>query len=167
MVTLTDIANDRDFFGSLPEKLTFGKIYAWGKARLTNVCGGMIDKDILLQAQAGTTLPWLSIQNMELESDPGYGDHAAEIDLPVVYFGGLLGCGPDGALCLNPDATYKCASDDVTVIHLPDFGHMDVMWGTHSLKQVKKPHHFAWMGLFILDVFGGCLPIETTKPFNR
>ncbi len=130
---------DGSTIDDVADLMSYFYYYAWGPARLTNVYEGMIDKEILLKAQAGTTLYWPAIQNVELDSDPGYGDQTAEIDLPVIYFGGILGCGSDGAVCNNPDAIFKCGSDDVTVIHLPDFGHMDVMWGTHSLEQVKKP----------------------------
>lgn len=119
--------------------LAYFYYYAWGRSRLTNYYDGMIDQRTLLLAQAGTTLYWPAIQNVESDTDPGYGDNVAKIDLPVIFFGGILGCGENGVYCTNPDMIFKCAGDDVTVIHLPGFGHMDVMWGTHSLEQVKQP----------------------------
>lgn len=130
---------DGSTIATVGDLLSYFYYYAWGQSRLTNYYDGMIDQHTLLLAQAGTTLYWPAIQNIEQETDPGYGDKVADIDLPVIYFGGILGCGNDGAACANPDMTFKCAGDDVTVVHLPGFGHMDVMWGTHSLDQVKKP----------------------------
>ena len=106
---------------------------------LTNYFEGMIDKYTLMKAEAGMALYWPAIQNIERENDPGYGDNIAQITLPVIYFGGILGCGYYGERCTVPGLPYKCAGSDVTVITLPAFGHMDVMWGIHSRNEVKEP----------------------------
>lgn len=120
--------------------LSYFYFYAWGPAMLTNYYGKMIDQRILLAAQAGTTLYWPGIQNVEIDTDPGYGDHVAEIDLPVIFFMGNLTCGRMGAACANPEVLpIKCASTDVTIVPLTGFGHMDVMWGNQSEEKVKAP----------------------------
>lgn len=119
----------------------FGGIQDFGV--LTNYYEGMMDQSTLIRAEAGMEFYWPAVQNVEQESDPGYGDNIADIDLPVLFFGGILGCGYEGSRC-PPDGPFKCASEDVSVVTLPHFGHMDVMWGTQSLEQVKQPM-LEWM----------------------
>jgi hypothetical protein len=69
-----------------------------------------------------------------------YDDHLGEIDLPIIFFGSELGCGGGSCLPQDPETRMpKTASDDVTVVYLPGYGHLDVYAGTHSLEDVKQP----------------------------
>lgn len=112
-------------------------VYPFGV--LTNYFQGQMDKKILIQAEAGMELYWPAVQNEEKANDLDYDAHVAEIDLPVIFFGGILNCGYGGSGCTSSDPTYKCSSNDVTVVTLPYAGHMDVMWGLNSKEDVKEP----------------------------
>lgn len=111
---------------------------------LTNYYEGQMDLQTLIKAEAGMTLYWPAIQNIERIDDLDYADNVAKLKLPVLFFGGILSCGYDGSRCTLPTLKFKCASPDITVVTLPAFGHMDVMWGLNSREKVKEPM-LEWM----------------------
>ena len=66
-----------------------------------------------------------------------YAENDAEINIPIIYFGGELGC--SGGICLTPGLPLRAASTDVTIMYLEDFGHLDVYVGTYSFEEVSEP----------------------------
>lgn len=130
----------------------YNTYYAWGAGLVTNYYtpypGGegetYMDLEPLVRVLAGFTRYWPSIQDLEgsqlnvFVDCPflDYDDHVAEIDLPIIFFGGMLGCPYGSCLAAPPN---KTASSDVTVVYLENYGHLDVYIGTHSLETVKQP----------------------------
>jgi hypothetical protein len=69
-------------------------------------------------------------------------DDTAEVTLPILFMGGEFRC--RGGSCLKNLQPYNVASKDVTVMYLKDYGHLDVVAGSQSLKDVKEPM-LRWM----------------------
>jgi len=109
---------------------------------LTNFYNGQMDQLDLMKVQAGLTYYWPAIQNVERIDDLDYASNVSMLTIPVLFFGGILSCKADMSNCTSTN--YKCASTDVTVLTLPGFGHLDVMWGINSREKVKEPM-LEWM----------------------
>lgn len=62
--------------------------------------------------------------------------------MPAIAFLSGLSC-PNG-VCLKKSIPNKTTHDDVSIHYLPDYGHIDVIFGKHSLKDVKQPL-LAWL----------------------
>jgi pimeloyl-ACP methyl ester carboxylesterase len=141
---------------TVSDVIAYGAYYSWGAGNVTNYYapypGGegetYMDLEPLIQIMSNFTRYWPSIQNLEGSQlsayEQGtcpfldYHDHLSEVDLPIAYFGGKLGCGPGCSYCTYATPN-KTASTDVTVVCAPEHGHLDVYAGTHSLELVKQP----------------------------
>jgi hypothetical protein len=108
---------------------------------------------LLNAARANNTRYWLNVQNMETSAAFGgggmaryddcpfldYDDHWKEIDVPVLSLNGELSCRGG---CAGSSIEYtlnNLATDDVTLIYLKGYGHLDVYFGTHSREDMKEP----------------------------
>jgi pimeloyl-ACP methyl ester carboxylesterase len=137
---------------TVSDLVAYGAFYAWGPGVVTNYYtpypGGAgetyMNREVLIGIMANFTRYWPSIQDLE-GSQLGvfldcpfldYDDHVAEINIPILFFGGVLGCPGGSCLAAPPN---KTASTDVTVVYLPAYGHLDVYAGTHSRQDVKEP----------------------------
>jgi pimeloyl-ACP methyl ester carboxylesterase len=137
---------------TVSDVIAFGAYYAWGVGGVTNYYtpypGGegetYMDLKTLIGVMSNFTRYWPHVQNLEGVATGDYvdcpyldyDDHLAEITLPIIYFGGELGCAGGWCQYVPPN---KTASTDVTVVYLPGYGHLDVYAGTHSLETVKQP----------------------------
>jgi pimeloyl-ACP methyl ester carboxylesterase len=141
---------------TVSDVVAYGAFYSWGAGGVTNYYtpypGGdgetYMDQERLIGIMALFTRYWPAVQNLEgfamgqFVDTPflDYDDHVAEIDLPIIFFGSELGCTGGSCLPQDPETrTPKTASDDVTIVYLPGYGHLDVYAGTHSLEDVKQP----------------------------
>lgn len=115
----------------------------WGSGVFTNYHEGNIDKDILIKSLNDFTRYYPSIQTLEdlqmaAYDDVPYFDYDDnEIDIPAIAFVTDLTCpgGPD----IYKDFPNMTINEDVTINYLPDYGHMDVLFGEESLDDVKEP----------------------------
>ncbi len=122
--------------------IAYGAHWAWGEGKVTNYYGGFMDRDVLIQTQAGLTRYWPQIQNIEgsqmnaYEDCPflDYDDNLT--DVPLVAFLSELFC--PGGLCLYLPNNMTL-SDDATFKYLPGYGHLDVYVGKYSYEDVKQP----------------------------
>ncbi len=135
--------------------------WSWGEGLVSNVYtpypGGdgetYMDPEALNEARANNTRYWPNVQNQETSPTFGggglaryddcpfldYDDHWREIDVPVLSFNGELSC-RGGCAGSNIEYTLNnLATDDVTLIYLEGFGHLDVYFGTHSREEMKEP----------------------------
>jgi hypothetical protein len=141
---------------NVSDVVAYGAFFAWGAGLVTNYYtpfpggGGetYMDRERLIGIMALFTRYWPAVQNLEgfamgqFVDTPflDYDDHLGEIDLPIIFFGSELGCGGGSCLPQDPETRMpKTASDDVTVVYLPGYGHLDVYAGTHSLEDLKQP----------------------------
>lgn len=113
----------------------------WGPGFFANYKGGSIDRDVLVTVIDEFTRYYPAIQSFEhlqlaaYNYDVPYFDYFQnQINLPALGFLTQLTYPP------NIDAVPNLTnSSDVTVKFLPGYGHMDVIFGKNSLKDVKKP----------------------------
>ncbi|UCD80898.1 MAG: hypothetical protein JSW26_05565, partial [Desulfobacterales bacterium] len=140
--------------------------WAWGEGKVTNVYtpypGGSgetyMDPAALNLGRGQYTRYWPNVQNNETSATFGggglgryddcpfldYDDHWMDIDVPVLSFNGELTC--EGG-CEGKSIEYtlnNLATGDVTIIYLPNYGHLDVYYGTHSREDMKEPM-LEWM----------------------
>ncbi len=145
------VPNARGLFGGAlpPEFSTVSDFVAndvklmWGDGKFSNYGADMIDREVLVTAMAECSRYYPTVQNFEINQllawkDVPYFDYDDnEIDLPAIAFLSPLLC-PKG-VCLKESIPNMTVHDDVTVHHLPDYGHIDLIFGKHSLKDVKQP----------------------------
>ena len=142
--------------------------YTWGEGMVTNVFtpypGGdgetYMDPDALILGRGEYTRYWPNIQNMETNENFGggglnayddcpfldYDDHWQEIDVPVLSFNGELSCRGG---CQSTSIEYtlnNLETNDTTLYYLPNYGHLDVYYGTHSREDMKEPM-LDWMDM--------------------
>ncbi|MGV7224030.1 MAG: hypothetical protein ACQ9MH_21215 [Nitrospinales bacterium] len=122
---------------TVSDLVAYGAHFAWGDGIVTNYYGGFIDLDILIKVESNFTRYWPGVQNVEQSNDLDYAENDAEINIPIIYFGGKLGC--PGGSCLIPGLPIRAASTDVTILYLEDFGHLDVYVGKYSFEEVSEP----------------------------
>jgi len=114
-----------------------------GAGMFTNYKDGYIDKSTLITALNEFTRYYPSIQTLEdtqllAYSNVPYLDYDDKtVTLPAIAFLSNISC-PDGKA---PDSNIPnlTASEDVTVKYLEGYGHMDIMYGLKSLKDIKRP----------------------------
>ncbi len=115
----------------------------WGPGAFSNYYDGLIDREVLITAMSEFTRYWPSVQNFEswqLDAwdDVPYFDYDDnEVDLPAIGFLTPFFC--PGGVCLNDAIPNKTINEDVTLHYLPDYGHVDIMFGADSLADVKEP----------------------------
>jgi hypothetical protein len=114
-----------------------------GEGALTNYHGGYIDRNDLVDVLNEFCRYYPYIQTLEdtqlfAHDDVPYFDYDDnDIYLPMIAFLSKLGC-PDN-ICLIDVLPNITLSDDVTINLLQGYGHMDVLFGTYSLTDVKQP----------------------------
>lgn len=114
-----------------------------GEGIFTNYYGGYIDRDVLVKVLNESTQYFPSIQTLESSQLMAYDDvpyfdyDDNPIYLPAIAFCSTLDC--IQGICLIDAVPNMTKSDDVTIIFLPGYGHIDVLYGTNSLDDVKKP----------------------------
>ena len=143
-------------FNNVSELIAYGAYYAWGAGLVTNIYTPYpdnsgetyMDLNVLVDIYSNFTRYWPERQNLEsaafrtYDDCPflDYDDNLDKVDIPVIAFGGELTCRGG---CTEDSSTYYSAhmtkTNDVTVVYLPGYGHLDVYAGTHSLEDVKQP----------------------------
>ncbi len=114
-----------------------------GEGILTKYYDGFIDRNILVAALNEFTLYYPSLQTLESAMLDAYDDcpfldyDDNDFNIPALAFATTLTC-PNG-ICLIDAIPNMTRSDDVTIVFLEGYGHVDVMFGTKSLKDVKEP----------------------------
>jgi pimeloyl-ACP methyl ester carboxylesterase len=114
-----------------------------GEGILTKYHDGMIMRDILVKSLSEFTFYYPSLQTLESAMLDAYDDcpfldyDDNDVYLPALAFATTLTC-PNG-VCLIDAIPNLTKSDDVEIVFLDGYGHMDVMFGTNSLKDVKEP----------------------------
>ncbi len=117
--------------------------YLWEDGIFSNYSNNTIDRETLITAMAEFTRYWPTVQNFESwqldawEDAPYFDYDDNEIDLPAIGFLTRLFC-PEG-VCLADGIPNKTINDDVTIHYLPDYGHIDILFGSDSLADVKQP----------------------------
>jgi len=130
-------------FETLSDYIAANAFVVWGEGAFSNYNNGAIDKTALVTALSEFNRYWPTVQDFEWGQmtaweDVPYLDYDDnEIDLPAIGFLTDLFC-PYG-YCIDPSIPNLTVNDDVTIYYLPDFGHMDVMYGNYSLAKVKEP----------------------------
>lgn len=117
--------------------------YLMGDGIFTNYHGGNIQRDVLVTVlnEFARYLPL--IQGLEDAQMAAYEDvpfldyDDNDIYLPAIAFLTPLMC--PGKICLQEYIHNSTKHPDVTIIYMEKYGHMDVLYGTHSLEDVKKP----------------------------
>jgi len=148
---------DGSTIDTVSDLVAYGAYWSWGAGLVTNYYtpypGGAgetyMDREVLVGIESNFTRYWPRIQDLEASFMTGYSncpfldyDDTSDIDIPVIFFGSELGC--HGGSCLSSSQPYKVASQDVTIVYLEGYGHLDVYAGTHSLEDVKEPV-LTWM----------------------
>lgn len=143
------------------ELSAYNYFWSWGRGIVSNVYtpypGGngetYMDPEAMNAARANNTRYWPNVQNQETSAAFGgggmalyddcpfldYDDNWREIDVPVLSLNGELTCRGG---CANTSVEYtlnNLATNDVTNIYLPGYGHLDVYYGTHSREDMKEP----------------------------
>ena len=141
---------------NVSELIAYGAYYAWGAGLVTNIYTPYpdgsgetyMDLNVLVDIYSNFTRYWPERQNLESAAFRAYDDcpfldyddNLDKVRVPVIAFGGELTC-PGG--CTEDSSTYYSAhmtsSNDITIVYLPEYGHLDVYAGTHSLEDVKEP----------------------------
>lgn len=115
----------------------------WGPAVLTNYHSGNIDQDVLVKALNEFTRYYPAIQFLEDDqmmaslNVPYFDYDDNEIHLPAIAFVTNFTCPGYGPLYDGVPNLTK--SQDVTINYLPNYGHMDIMFGKNVLTDVEKP----------------------------
>lgn len=119
-----------------------------GEGVFSNYYGDMIDRDVLITISNEFTRFHPSrhyLEDMQLltQDDVAYLDYDdATTNLPVIAFLTKVYC--PHTICLNDQIPNLTTSDDVTIIYLENYGHMDVLFGKNSIVDVKQPL-FDWL----------------------
>ncbi|UCH94702.1 MAG: hypothetical protein JSV88_31185 [Candidatus Aminicenantes bacterium] len=114
-----------------------------GEGALTNYHGGYIDRDVLVDVlnEFSRYYPYIQtledLQLMAHEDVPYFDYDDNDIYLPMIGFVSKVGC--PNYICLIDVIPNITLSDDVTINFLQGYGHMDVLFGTYSLTDVKQP----------------------------
>lgn len=114
-----------------------------GPGLFTNYKEGYIDKYTLVTALNEFARYYPSVQTLEdaqllAYDDVPYFDYDDEtVTLPAIAFLTDLNC--FGGQALNSNIPNLTTSEDVTINYLEGYGHMDVLYGTNSLEDVKSP----------------------------
>jgi pimeloyl-ACP methyl ester carboxylesterase len=115
-----------------------------GEGALANYHGGYIDRDVLVKVINEFSRYYPYIQSIEDKQMAAYDDvpyldyDDGTIDLPAIAFlSPYVGC--PGNICLLGIIPNVTTSADVTINFLSNYGHMDIMCGSHSLTDVKQP----------------------------
>jgi hypothetical protein len=117
--------------------------FGLGQGTLSNYYGGYIDRLILVRAINEFSRYYPNIQTLEDVQMAAYDDvpyldyDDNDIYLPAIAFLSNLFC-PFGT-CLQDPTPNMTKSTDVTVNYLPGYGHLDVIFGSQSLADVKTP----------------------------
>ncbi len=142
----------RDGLGirDITDLAAYDTYYVWGEGMVSNVYGAhpnggtYMDKDNLVLGRQAYTRYWPEVQNLEASFLAGYADNpyldyddTKHVVVPVIHFNSEFSC-LNGS-CLSSDRPYSVGSDDVTVIYLEGYGHVDVYYGRHAIEDVKKP----------------------------
>ena len=145
-------APPRDGLGirDITDLAAYDTYYVWGEGMVSNVYGAhpnggtYMDKDNLVLGRQAYTRYWPEVQNLEASFLAGYADNpyldyddTKHVVVPVIHFNSEFSC-LNGS-CLSSDRPYSVGSDDVTVIYLEGYGHVDVYYGRHAIEDVKKP----------------------------
>ncbi len=118
-------------------------LYGLGEGAFTNYYGGYIDRDILVKVVNEIHRYYPNIQTLEdmqlgAHDDVPYFDYDDnDVYLPAIGFLSKLTCPQQ--MCLLPTIPNMTLSSDVTINYLDGYGHMDVLYGTNSLADVKQP----------------------------
>ena len=117
--------------------------YMLGEGLFTNYHGGYIRRDILVTVMNEFTRYTPNIQTLEDSQLMAHGDvpyfdyDDNDIFLPTIAFLTEIMCPQKSCqLDILPNMT---KSKDITIIFLEEYGHMDVLFGTYSLADVKNP----------------------------
>ena len=110
---------------------------------LTNYHDGYINRDVLIQAvnRFSRFHPYRQIlEDLQLQAYENvpyfdYDDH--DIYLPAAAFLSPVTC--PAKICLLDFIPNMTKSSDVTIYYLESYGHMDILFGTYSLPDVKEP----------------------------
>jgi pimeloyl-ACP methyl ester carboxylesterase len=115
----------------------------WGAGLFTNYYGHYIEKEILVKVVNEFSRYYPSVQSIEDLQLAAYGDvpyfdyDDNQVNLPALAFLTRLNC-PDNARP-SDDIPNLTTSNDVTIIFLSGYGHLDLMFGVNSLRDVKQP----------------------------
>jgi pimeloyl-ACP methyl ester carboxylesterase len=143
---------DGSTIDTLAELLVYMAYFEWGEGRLTNVYTpypggdgeGYIDPQTVVDRLAGYLRYWPRVQDLEGQFMAGYAnvpfldyDDTEDVEVPIIHFVGELTC--PGGTCLDVDRPYSTGTEDVTVVYLPGYGHLDIYAGTHATEDVDAP----------------------------
>lgn len=117
--------------------------YMWGDGVFCNYYQDSMGRETLITAMTEFSRYWPTVQDFEhyqlmAYEDVPYLDYDDnEINLPAIAFLTQNYC-PAG-MCLGDTFPNITKSDDVTIHYLPDYGHLDVVFGTNALADIKQP----------------------------
>jgi pimeloyl-ACP methyl ester carboxylesterase len=108
-----------------------------GKGGLANPFAGLADPSVLARVLIQYDRYWPNVQDYEDSFTPAIVQSLANSRIPVLAFSST-NIGQDWAQGVAKSAT-STGSRDVTVNILSNWGHLDVIYGTHAANQVFAP----------------------------
>jgi len=136
-------------FEEISDYVAYNAHHVWnefgsGEGVLTNYLGGLVDRDVLVTSLNEFTRYYPTIHTLEMVQLFAYDDvpyldyDDTPIDLPMISFlTPHIGC-IEGT-CFIDVLPNMSINDDVTFHYLEQYGHMDILIGKDSLKDVKEP----------------------------
>ena len=126
------------YYAHLADSFPFGIAQGFGgKGGLANPLAGLADPSVLARVLIRYDRYWPNVQDYEDSFTPAIVQSLANSRIPVLAFSST-NIGQDWAQGVAKSAT-STGSRDVTVNILSNWGHLDVIYGTHAANQVFAP----------------------------